>query len=276
EIESSFFDDTMNELRSHFDDGLSRISELDDIDIEEVLNRIESISTLKRRYGSIEEILEYRDKKIEELAAYESIEITKERCIDDVKSLHVSVQKYADMLTKARHKALKELQTQLNSYLIQLYLRDAEITFESTHLGILGQDIVSIELNATSLSSLSSGEFNRLRLALLAVHGKFLEGSNGVLMLDEIDANLSGEESMSVAKVLRGLSRIYQIFVISHQPQLTSMGEEHFLISKDQYSSVRVLNDDERIHEISRMISGESITPEAKLFAKDLLKSNHH
>ena len=273
EIESAFFDDAMNELRSHFDDGLSRIEELDEVNIEEVLDRIEAISALKRRYGSVEEILQYRDSKRRELEHYESIAITKQHLIDEVKSLHVTLQHHADCLSKARRASLKTLQEKLNAYLSQLYLREAKLELQKEDLNLLGQDRVSIELNATTLSALSSGEFNRLRLALLAVHAEFLDESNGVLMLDEIDANLSGEESMSVAKVLRGLSRVYQIFVISHQPQLTSMGEQHFLISKDTFSHVRILNEEERINEISRMISGEHISDEARVFAKDLLKS---
>jgi DNA repair protein RecN (Recombination protein N) len=264
----------MNELRSYLDDGSNRISELDDIDIEEVLDRIEAISSLKRRYGSVEDILEYRDKKIQELNYFESIEVTKSDLEVEVNSLHVRLHKSADILSKTRKNSLKKLQNRLNEYLKQLYLRDVTLKLQKTELNSLGQDMLGIELDTTALSELSSGEFNRLRLALLAVHAEFLDNSNGVLMLDEIDANLSGEESMSVAKVLRNLSRVYQIFVISHQPQLTSMGERHFLVSKERYSSVSVLSDTQRVDEISRMISGEIITKEAKLFAKDLLRSS--
>jgi DNA repair protein RecN (Recombination protein N) len=274
EVDSSFFDDAMNELRSYLDDGSNRISELDDIDIEEVLDRIEAISSLKRRYGSVEDILEYRDKKIQELNYFESIEVTKSDLEVEVNSLHVRLHKSADILSKTRKNSLKKLQNRLNEYLKQLYLRDVTLKLQKTELNSLGQDMLGIELDTTALSELSSGEFNRLRLALLAVHAEFLDNSNGVLMLDEIDANLSGEESMSVAKVLRNLSRVYQIFVISHQPQLTSMGERHFLVSKERYSSVSVLSDTQRVDEISRMISGEVITKEAKLFAKDLLRSS--
>ena len=67
----------MNELRSHFDEGSMRLEELDDVDIESVLDRIEALSELKRRYGSIEAALEYAQEKRRELAHYESIEITK-------------------------------------------------------------------------------------------------------------------------------------------------------------------------------------------------------
>ena len=101
--------------------------------------------------------------------------------------------------------------------------------------------------------------------------------NGGILMLDEIDANLSGEESMSVAKVLRQLSRHFQIFVISHQPQLTSMGEQHFMVYKDQDESmVKELSFEDRVDEIARIISGDSVSDEAKIFAKELLEANRN
>jgi DNA repair protein RecN (Recombination protein N) len=131
---------------------------------------------------------------------------------------------------------------------------------------------VVLGLEGTQLDKLSSGEFNRLRLALLALKVERMEGQGGVLMLDEIDANLSGEESMSVAKVLRHLTKNYQIFVISHQPQLTSMGDQHFLVYKEDHSRVRELTHEERIEEIARIISGEAIGEEARGFAQNLLK----
>jgi len=100
-----------------------------------------------------------------------------------------------------------------------------------------------------------------------------MQDAKGVLVLDEVDANLSGEESQSVAKVLKKLSSQYQIFVISHQPQLTSHGNQHFLVYKDKNgtSFVKELSKEERIDEIARIISGEKITKEALNFAKELL-----
>ena len=96
--------------------------------------------------------------------------------------------------------------------------------------------------------------------------------TNGILFLDEIDANLSGKESQSIAKVLEVLSKNYQIFAISHQPQLSATAKQHFLVKKTNNESfVTKLNKQQRIAEISRMISGENITDQAKEFAKQLL-----
>ena len=135
-------------------------------------------------------------------------------------------------------------------------------------------DEVSFELNGVSLDTISSGEYNRLRLALLTSMSEFDIVDNGILFLDEIDANLSGKESDAISKVLKKLSNSYQIFAISHQPQLTSSADQHFLVDKlNGKSFVKELNSKEKINEIARMISGEKVTPEALDFAKNLLKS---
>jgi DNA repair protein RecN (Recombination protein N) len=161
----------------------------------------------------------------------------------------------------------------MNIFLKDLYLTNLGITLSSCELTKNGYDEVVFSLNNTELKKLSSGEFNRLRLALLTARSIYECDNNGILFLDEIDANLSGKESESIAKVLKALSKNYQIFAISHQPQLSSTADQHFLVEKrGEVSRVEELSDDERVIEISRMISGEDITIEATQFAKTLLR----
>lgn len=272
DIESSFFDDAMNELRAVFESSLEKLEELEDVSVEEVLDRIEQLSELKRRYGGIEEALEYRDQKARELESYEMIEHSKGDLTQKIAKLTDELTNLADELSKTRSKEIASSLEKLNGYLTMLYLRPASLNIEKVEHHAYGVDRVVLGLEGTKLEKLSSGEFNRLRLALLALRVESMQEQGGVLMLDEIDANLSGEESMSVAKVLRHLARCYQIFVISHQPQLTSMGEQHFLIYKDDESRVKELNDAQRIEEIARIISGEGISEEAKGFAKELFE----
>lgn len=273
DIDSAFFDDTMNVLRNELDSALTRLEELDDIDVEEILDRIEALSGLKHRYGSLEEAIAYKETKIEELRAYDNIEIRKDDIEKEVALLRDEVTQLAHEITKKRYDVIPSLTKNVNTYLKQLYMNQAHIVLNTTSFNARGQEEVSISLDGTPLEKISSGEFNRLRLALLALKTEYMPHVNGVLMLDEIDANLSGEESMSVAKVLRHLSKVFQIFVISHQPQLTSMGEQHFLVYRDDESRVRVLKEEERVDEIARMISGDKISKEAKTFAKELLQS---
>ncbi|PHR56173.1 MAG: ATPase [Arcobacter sp.] len=271
DIESSFFDDAMNELRAHFEASKDRLAELTECNIEELLTRIEQISELKHRYGSVEEALTYRDERLKELEIYENLDEHKSELNEKINILEKEVISEAQEISQVRLKSLKKIVSSFNDFLKQLYLRPASINLVKEELNIYGQDRVEIELNGTALEKVSSGEFNRLRLALLAVKS-LQDNEGGILMLDEIDANLSGEESMSVAKVLSHLAKDYQIFVISHQPQLTSQADQHFFVQRDKFSTVKVLKDEERVNEIARMISGDKITEDAIKFARGLME----
>ncbi len=177
----------------------------------------------------------------------------------------------------SRSKSLIILQKKINKYLEFLYLSNAKITLEEKKLDLFGIDEVVFKLNGVNLDTISSGEYNRLRLALLTSMSEFDIIENGILFLDEIDANLSGKESDAIANVLSTLSKSYQIFAISHQPQLTSVSNQHFLVDKkDGISTINLLNKEQRIEEIARMISGEEITSNAIKFAKNLLEKNEN
>jgi len=270
-IESTFFDDTLNELESIFSDASSRLDELDDLDIESLLNRIEKLSELKRKHGSIQEALIYLEKKKEELIHYENLKFEKEKLQEKQNILDQEVHNLAEKLSQNRQKALKVLQNRVEHYLNLLYLQDIHFTQKPSELSSMGQDSISVSLKQTKLTKVSAGELNRLRLALLAASSEFIQSDGGILILDEIDANLSGKESMSIASVLQVLSKTYQIFAISHQPQLSSCAQMHFLVHKTKdESSVTLLDEEGRIKELSRMISGEEITQEAIEFAKSL------
>ncbi len=273
EVDSGFFDESINELNNIFEGFNDTLSELEELDIENVLDRIEKLSSLQKRFGSIEEALVYKDEKQKELDSYENITFEKSLLEKQELELFNSCEELAKELTKKRNDASRVLEEKINYYLEFLYLSNAKITLEDKILDVSGANTVIFELNGVNLDTISSGEFNRLRLALLTSMSGFEIVQGGILFLDEIDANLSGKESNAIANVLSTLSKTYQIFAISHQPQLTATADQHFLVDKkDGVSTVRVLNKDEKIEEVSRMISGEDITKEAREFAINLIK----
>ncbi len=272
DLPSDQFDDTMNELKVTLESAYERLSALDDLDIEEMLDRLEQLSSLKTKYGSLEESLEYLEKKKEELARYENLAFEKSDLEKEVQTLQESVQSLAKKLTKEREKALQTLSKRVRHYLSLLHLEAIEFHLKEHALHALGKDDITVSLKDTPLEKVSSGELNRIRLAQLAAASEFIQSHQGILILDEIDANLSGKESMSIAQVLEVLAKQYQIFAISHQPQLSSKAGMHFLVYKESGESrVKLLKKEERILELSRMISGEEITKEAKEFAISLL-----
>lgn len=267
--DSSFFEDAMNELRAKKDE--LNLDELDSIDIEKTLDRIEDLSSLEKRYGGIEEALVALENKKAELERYENIEFRKSDLQRSFKELKKNLEETSNLVSVERKKAKIPLQKLLNSYLKELYMSDLEIVFSDKNIDALGVDSISFEILGTELKNLSSGELNRLRLAFIASSVDILGFANGVLILDEIDANLSGKEAMSIANVLTKLAKFYQIFAISHLPQLSSKANSHFLVTKkDEISSVTKLDENAKITELARMISGETISQEAINFAKKL------
>ena len=272
EVNSSFFDEAMNELNNVFEKFNDSLYELEDINIENVLDRIEKLSALQKRFGSIEECLKYKEQKKIELESYENIFFQKEKLEKRYKIINEKLLELSQEISQYRKETSLILEDKINEYLKFLYLSNAKILFEEKELDSCGIDNILFELNGVTLETISSGEYNRLRLALLTSMSEFDIVDNGILFLDEIDANLSGKESDAISKVLIKLSNSYQIFAISHQPQLTSSANQHFLVDKNSgNSSVKLLNNNERIREIARMISGEDITNEAIDFAKNLI-----
>lgn len=282
ECDSAFFSDAMNELRSA-KESVS-FDEMSDDEIEGVLDRIEALSGLERRYGSTEHALEILAQKKSELEKLEKIEFEKSHLQSKVAELEKSANDLASVLSKERKKALPKLEAKLNEYLEKMYLPPLSLVLSESTMSALGCDKIEVNLGAVNLKNISSGELNRLRLAFIATNAELIgnsrensggnsnENSQGVLILDEIDANLSGKEAMSIATVLEMLAHSYQIFAISHQPQLSSKANEHFLVEKNgELSSARKLSKTEREHELARMISGEHVSQEARDFAKKLL-----
>jgi len=272
DVDCSFFDDAVSEVNHHFEKFHDSLSHQDDMDIEAVLTRIEDLSSLNKKFGGIQEAIDYKKEKILELEGYENISFEKAILEKNVKKVYSEIETLSLKISKIRKENIVHLETKINEYLEYLYLENLSISLETQSLDETGIDKIEFKLNATALNKISSGEFNRLRLALLTARSFYEIDTNGILFLDEIDANLSGKESESIAKVLAQLSKSYQIFAISHQPQLSATAHQHFMVKKvDNNSTVKLLNKEERVNEIARMISGENITKEALEFAKKLL-----
>ncbi len=269
---SDFFQSAMSELGEIMNSEKMRLEELGEMDVEGVLDRIEQLSSLKRRYGSIEEALAARDEKKRELERLENLTFEKEELQKRIEKLRESINSLSQTISKNRIKAAKMFESKINGYLEPLKLPNASIELHKADLGPKGSDKAVVKLAGVEFKKISSGEYNRLRLAFLAAWSD-VRRNEGILILDEIDANISGEESMAVANILQKLSKTYQIFAISHQAQLASRADQHFLVTKSKgQSQVKELAQEERQKEIARIISGETITDEAMEFAKKLLK----
>ncbi|EAH5546266.1 AAA family ATPase [Campylobacter upsaliensis] len=271
EVDANFFSECFNELRIIAEN--QKMEELD-FDIEALLDRISDLSYLIKRYESIEGALETLELKKKELEHYENLSFEKKELELLNRDLKEKLEKKAHILSEARVRNLGVLEDFLNDYLAKLYMKNLKLDcVQNDEINLFGKDEIKLSVSETKLKNLSSGELNRLRLAFIATECKILNSGRGIIFLDEIDANLSGKEAMSIAKVLDELSRFYQIFAISHLPQLSSKAHNHFLVEKNgKQSYVKKLEKEERIKELARMVSGEQISNEALQFARTLFE----
>ncbi|WP_270987309.1 AAA family ATPase [Campylobacter upsaliensis] len=271
EVDANFFSECFNELRIIAEN--QKMEELD-FDIEALLDRISDLSYLIKRYESIEGALETLELKKKELEHYENLSFEKKELELLNRDLKEKLEKKAHILSEARVRNLGVLENFLNDYLAKLYMKNLKLDcVQNDEINLFGKDEIKLSVSETKLKNLSSGELNRLRLAFIATECKILNSGRGIIFLDEIDANLSGKEAMSIAKVLDELSRFYQIFAISHLPQLSSKAHNHFLVEKNgKQSYVKKLEKEERIKELARMVSGEQISDEALQFARTLFE----
>jgi len=271
EKDASMFTDTMNQLRADFEETENLAGELEEVDVEQVLDRLGDLTSLKNRYGSIEEAIAYRIAKEKELAGYQNIEQDKSM-LESFLALEFSeLQILASKLSQARQKEAQVVEKSLEGYLTTLKLPALTFAFASLSLSGRGIDSVEVMLGSSKTATLSGGEFNRVRLALMAITIPSDHSKQGVLILDEIDANVSGDESIAIAQMIQTLSAVYQVFAISHQPHLSAKAQQHIVVTKvGEKSKVEVLNDEGRVSEIARIIAGENPTAEAVEFARKL------
>ncbi len=269
--DSDYFTEAMNRLRADFEDTETLSEELAEVNIEEVLNRLESLSSLINRYGSIEKVLEYRSAKEAELLSYEHIDKNFNEISSFIKKEQVLLQELAGKITKFRQISAKILEDRLYPILESLKLPKLSFDFEEVELYHLGVQKANLLLDGSTTTTLSGGEFNRLRLALMSVALSNDDLSRGIVFLDEIDANVSGDESIAIAKMIEELAKRYQVFAISHQPHLSARANQHILIHKEGDRSIaRDLTESERLKELARIVAGEEADKEVLSFVQKL------
>lgn len=120
----------------------------------------------------------------------------------------------------------------------------------------------------------SGGEISRIMLALKTVIAK--ASLTPTLIFDEIDLGISGKIALSVGKTLATLGKKHQVICITHSPQIAAQGQNHFAVRKEvcknrTFTKVSLLNEEERIYEIAKLISGSKITPTSLELSKSLL-----
>ena len=121
----------------------------------------------------------------------------------------------------------------------------------------------------------SGGELSRLMLSIKSAVSDY--NYIPTLIFDEIDTGVSGEVAARIGGIMQQMGHSLQLISITHLPQVASQAEHHYFIYKDSVgeraqSHIRLLNQDERLQEIAKMLSNDKITPEALRAAEVLIK----
>lgn len=257
-------------------------------ELNNLIDRKYKLQDLSKRYGgSLESVIEYKNKLEEDLAGIDGEEDITAKLEKEVALLKEEALKSSKILNEARKKAAAELSKKTENILHELELNSAkfEVVFkENNDLdysgGISAEFFISTNAGfktAPLATVASGGEVSRVMLALKEVFADF--DNIGTMLFDEIDTGISGKAAGAVAKKLKQLSKRKQIIVITHLPVVAAMGDSHFHISKsdkDGISSTNILKLDKagKISIIATMISGEA-TPTAMKQAEDMINRSN-
>ncbi|HSA05192.1 MAG TPA: DNA repair protein RecN [Tenuifilaceae bacterium] len=267
-------------------DALNSKVDVDDELLDKVSKRIDLIYTLfqKHRVTSIDELISLRNSIEEKVNYISGLDFNLETLRKELKLAESDLMKFATEISSKRKKSIPQVEQSVTDLLVQLGILHAAFRVDIQQLqdfqpwGIdkitffftANKQVAPMELSRVA----SGGELSRLMLSLKSL----LVKSSGLptIIFDEIDTGVSGEIADKMGTIIHEMANGMQVINITHLPQIAAKGKTHFLVYKDNLSAqsatrIKLLNPDERVIEIAKMLSGEKLTDAALSNAKELL-----
>lgn len=260
--------------------------------LEAIDDRLEYLGRLRRKYGAtIEDILRRKEEIAQELdgIAYLGEEIA--RVSEEIGRREAVLLEKAGDLSARRRETAGALKGTIEDEIHSMRMADTvfEVRFASppgggdaSSLNPKGMDEVEFYLSTNvgedqmPLNRIASGgELSRIVLAMKKVLAG--TGSVGTVVFDEVDSGIGGAAAEVVGEKLKDVSRHHQVICITHLPQIACFGDTHFLVSKKVQgertnAGVGLLSEEERLDEITRMLSGVEMTEKTRQHASEMLK----
>lgn len=282
-VTSSFYalQDAAYQVKNALDD-----LEYDEERLNEVEQRLALYQNMKRKYGTtVEEILAYYEKIEEELSQLLNRDEAMQQNEQLLAQMETDLNKLAVELTKIRKQNALQLSEAIMNELRMLHMEKAQfiVNFEELrHFDAHGKDYVAFYISTNvgeppkSLPKVASGgELSRMMLALKTI----FSSANGItsIIFDEVDTGVSGRVAQAIAEKIAAISINSQVLCISHLPQVAAMADHQYYIKKQvehdrTFTTITEMERDERIEEISRMMSGAEITDLTLQHASELLQ----
>ena len=287
EYESKIIDlyELSNEVNNDIKEAYNSL-DIDASRVEYLKERNYQIGKLKRKYGDYDKIVEAKEEFIKQIEYYNDTDYYKEKIENDLKILKEKCLSQAREISDLRKNSAKILEEKVLNELKDLYLDKTifKVSFTESELTNHGIDKVEFMIstnvgeNIKPLSVVASGgEASRITLALNVVFNEIYDID--LAIFDEIDTGVSGKVARSMGKKMKELSNNYQTITISHLPQVLSFSNNFYYIGKEVIngktrSYVKDLNNDEKILEIAKILSG-SDTPSLTFInnARELLEN---
>ncbi|KRO27720.1 DNA repair protein RecN [Lactiplantibacillus fabifermentans] len=294
-LDPAFNEITMNVKNAFYglQDAAGQISnqldlqEFDEGRLDEIEQRLEVLSQLKRKYGDSEQqILDYYAKISAELAKMTDSEENSEDLADRVAAKKADLLQTGEALSDKRRASAKTLQRQIHQELKDLYMDKAvfEVRFKPTNGQIFRSGLDSVEFYIQTnpgermrpLAKIASGgELSRMMLALKTIFSE----SQGItsIIFDEVDTGVSGRVAQAIAEKISGIAQFSQVLCITHLPQVAAMSDHHYFIAKKitgkrTKTSVTKLAPEDRAQELARMLAGTKVTKLSLEHAEELLR----
>ena len=264
---------------------------LDDLEFDpermnEVEQRLAQYQAMKRKYGTtVEEILAYQAKIEEELMQLINRDETIQQSEKQLHEMERQLTVLADELSAIRKENAQKLSDAIMNELRVLHMEKAQfiVKFETLEqFDASGKDNVAFYISTNvgeppkSLPKIASGgELSRIMLALKTI----FSSSTGItsIIFDEVDTGVSGRVAQAIAEKISDISVNSQVLCISHLPQVAAMADHHYYIKKQveddrTFTTITEIEGNERIEELSRMMSGAEITDLTLQHASELIE----
>ncbi|MDP4289981.1 MAG: DNA repair protein RecN [Bacteroidota bacterium] len=258
---------------------------------EKVLHRLDMIYHLeqKHRVSGTEALLLLQRELSDKLSAITSLGDEILEITDGINKTNAMLKEAGKKLTESRKAVTAKITAEITATLKQLGIPDAVFRIQVEPLNEYtpsGADRIIFLFSANKgsqpgeLSRIASGgELSRVMLAVksLISQRKLLP----TLIFDEIDTGVSGEVAGKVGNIMRLMSKGLQLIAITHLPQIAGMSDHHYMVYKEHHNgstatAIRKLSKEERIMEIAKMLSNETVTEAAMETAKELLVNNRN
>ena len=240
----------------------------------EVETRLNEINRLKAKYGnSIEEILEYCDKKEERLLKLQDYDAYLAQLQKKVEETEAEVKHYSNQLSLLRKEEAVKLAEAIRKGLRDLNFLDTRFEIVFRELGtytVQGTDEVEFMISMNpgepvrALGDVASGgELSRIMLAIKSVMAE--KDQIETLIFDEIDVGISGRTAQKVSEKMSFIGRNHQVICITHLAQIAAMADAHYAIEKQvedgvTKSKIFRLSKEQEIEELARILGGAKIT----------------